>query len=303
MEIFYFIFGPIYSWITSKFINKLFRKKTAKEVLELNDGRLIELLEKRDATISKLEIESRKRELEKSSIFQSIRRSGLSIEKLIAEYDKPINAILISTYNQRTPDGTIYGRGGEDERFLRKELAKYKGESLGAGVYIVPPKNVPKWIRNRNDLKEWFEKKILKDNYCILKFLVLFDIRQKAYWMNYLHYQQRRKNAYTIGEILAPEDIFSEEWIAQTTTVAKIISNGDIGWLAHKHVSEDDLAILRLNQLAIENKIGKPPLRELVEGNYQGKLKTVLEEYGIHNSEEVAKSIISEAKFWNRKIK
>jgi len=274
--------------IIGKFYNKLLRKKTTKEVLELNNRRLIELLEERE----KLEEENKKRELEESSIFQSLRRSGLSIEKLIAEYDKPINAILISTFNQRTPDGTIYGRGGEDERFLSEELAKYEGKSLGSGVHLIPPKKVPKWIHNGNDLKEWFEKEILKDRYCILKFLVLFDIRRKAYWMNYLRYQQRRKNAYTIGEILTPEDIFSEEWITQTTTVAKIISNGDIGWLAHKHVGEDDLAIIRLNQLSIENKLGNPTLREFVHGNYENKLKTTLEEFNIHNSEEIAKSII-----------
>jgi len=298
------IISAIASWITSNILNRLFRlfgKKTTKEVLELNNRRLIELLEEREETISKLEKDKKKKELEKLSIFQSIKRSGLSTEKLIAEYDKPINAILISTYDQKIPDGTIYGKGGNP--FLPNELQKFNGKSLGSGVHLIPPQNVPRWIRNGNDLKKWFEEEILKDNYCILKFLILFDIRKKTFWMNYLQYSQTHKRNYTIGEVLTLEDIFNEDQISRTTTIAKIISNGDIGWLAHKHVSEDDLAILRLNQLAIENKIGKPSLRELAEGNYQGKLKAVLEEYGIHNSEEVSKLIISEAKFWNRKIK
>lgn len=300
MEIFYFIFGPIYSWIVGKFINKIFRKKTAKEVLELNNGRLIELLEKRDATISKLEIENKKKEIEKLSIFESIRRSGLLTEKLIAEYDKPINAILISAYSQKKPGKTIYG---EPDKFILRETGRYDGRHLGSGVYLIPPQKVPRWIHNGDDLKKWFGEEILKNRYCVLKFLILFDIRKNAFWMNNLQYTQTRKNASTIGEVLTLEDLFNEDQIAKTTTIAKIISHGDIGWLAHKHVSEDDLATLRLNQFAIENKIGKPPLRELAEGDYQSKLKTVLEEFGIHNSEEVAKSIISEAKFWNRKIK
>lgn len=304
MEIFYFVFGPVYSWIIVKFINKIFRKKTAKEVLELNNGRLIELLEKRDNTISELEIENKKKEIEKLSIFQSIQKSGLSTQKLIAEYNRPINAILICTYFQKIPDGTLYGK---DEKFVFKELQCYNPKSLGGGIYLIPPKNVPKKIHDKNSLHEWFDAEILKGRYCKLKFLLLVDLRKNAYWMNNLLYQPTDNPFHrihrNIGEVLSPEDIFSEGQILRTTTIAKIISNGDIGWLAHKHVSEDDLAILRLNQLAIESKIGKPSLRELVEGNYQGKLKTVLEEYGIHNSEEVAKSIISEAKFWNKKIK
>ncbi len=304
MEIFYFVFGPIYSLIIGKFINKIFRKKTAKEVLELNNGRLIELLEKRDATISKLDIENKKKEIEKLSIFQSIQKSGLLTEKLIAEYNRPINAILICTYFQKIPDGTLYGK---DEKFVFKELQCYNAKSLGGGIFLIPPKNVPKKIHDKNSLHKWFSAEVLKDRYCKLKFLLLVDLRENAYWMNNLPYQPPNNRWHkihrNIGEVLSPEDIFSEGQISRTTTIAKIISNGDIGWLAHKHVSEDDLAILRLNQLAMENRIGKPSLRELVEGDYQGKLKTVLEEYGIHNSEEVAKSIISEAKFWHSRLK
>lgn len=208
---------------------------------------------------------------------------------------------MISTYSQRIPDGTIYGKGGIP--FIRDELQKFNGKSLGSGVHLIPPQNVPRWIRNGIDLKKWFEEEVLKGRYCILKFLILLDIRKKAFWMNYLQYPQTRKMNYTIGETLALEDIFNEEQIARTTTIAKIISHGDIGWLAHKYVSEDDLVTLRLNQLSIENKLGNPTLRELAHGNYQSKLKAVLEEFNIHNSEEVAKSITAEAKFWNRKIK
>jgi len=300
MEFIIIFFSAIVSWITSNILNKLFGKKTAKEVLELNNRRLIELLETREETISKLEKENKKRELEKSSIFQSIRRSGLSIDKLIAEYDKPINAILISAYSQKKPGKTIYG---EPYKFVSRETERYDGRHLGSGVYLIPPPKVPKWIHNRDDLKKWFKEEILKNRYCVLKFLILFDIRENAFWMNNLQYTQARKNASTIGEVLTIEDLFNEEQIAQTTTIAKIISHGDIGWLAYKHVGEDDLATLRLNQLSIEDKLGNPTLRELARGNYQSKLKTVLEEFNIHNSEEVAKLIISEAKFWNRRIK
>lgn len=299
-----YIFSAIVGWITSKILDKLFRKKTAKEVLELNNRRLIELLEESKKEISELQKEKKRRELEKSSIFQSIRRSGLSTEKLIAEHNRPINAILICAYFQRIPDGTPYGKA---KKFVFEELQRYDCKSLGGGIYLIPPQNVPEIIHDKNDLHEWFDSEILKGRYCKLKFLLLVDLRKNAYWMNNLPYQPtdspfHRINR-NIGEVLSLEDIFNEDQISRTTTIAKIISHGDIGWLAHKHVSEDDLATIRLNQLSIENKLGNPTLRELKSINYKHKLKTVLEEFGIHNSEEVAKSIISEAKFWSRKIR
>ena len=92
MEIFYFIFGPIYGWITSKFINKLFGKKTAKEVLELNNGRLIELLEERNNTISELEIENKKKEIEAKykEIEEQLRDNKVSTEQLYTWFKEEI---------------------------------------------------------------------------------------------------------------------------------------------------------------------------------------------------------------------
>ena len=298
------IINAIVSWITANILDRLFRKKTTKEVIELNNKRLIELLEEREEAISKLEKESKKRELESYSLFQSIKKSGLSTEKLIAQYNRPINAILICTYFQKIPDGTPYGK---DKKFVFEELKRYDRKSLGSGIYLIPPKNVPEKIRDKNDLHEWFDAEVRKDRYCKLKFLLLVDLRKNAYWMNNLPYQPIENPFHrthrNIGEVLSLEDIFSEEQFAQTTTIARIINNGDIGWLAHKHVSEDILATIRLNQSLIENKLGNPTLRELARGNYQSKLKTVLGEFNIHNPEEVAKSIISEAKFWHSRLK
>jgi hypothetical protein len=298
------IINAIFGWITSRILDKLFRRKTTKEVLEINNRRLIELLEEHEEAISQLEKENRKKELETSSIFQSIKRSGLSTEKLIAEHNRPINAILICAYFQKIPDGTPYGKA---EKFVFDELQRYDCKSLGGGIYLIPPKNVPEIIHDKNDLHKWFDSEILKGRYCKLKFLLLVDLRKNAYWMNNLPYQPtdspfHRINR-NIGEVLSLEDIFNEDQISRTTTIAKIIGHGDIGWLAHKHISEDDLTTIRLNQVSIENKLGNPTLRELKSVNYQRKLKTVLDEFGINNSEEVSKSIISEAKFWHSRLK
>jgi len=295
-----YIIGAIVSWIISNILDKLFRRKTGKEILEISNRRLIALLEEREREITQLEKENRRNRIKNQSIFQSIKQSGLSVEKLLSEYNKPLNAILISAYSQKKPGITIYG---EPDKFILRELERFDGRHLGSGVYLIPPKKVPANMKNGNDLKEWFEEDILKNRFCVLKFLILFDIRKNAFWMNYLQYTQIRKNASTIGEVLALEDIFSEDQIAKTTTIAKIISKGDIGWLAHKYVSEDDLSIIRINQKLIENKLGNPTLRELALGNYRRRLQSVLEEFKIQNYEEATQLIISEAQFWNREIK
>jgi len=298
------IIGAIISWITSNILDKIFRKNRTKEVLEQNNKRLIELLEARDELISTLEKERKKGELERSTIFDSIRKSGLSTEKLIEKYNKPINAILICTYFQKVPDETPYGK---DYKFIFEELQRYNGKSLGGGIYVIPPQNMPEKINNRNDLNEWFDNEILKGRYCKLKFLILFDLRKNAYWMNNLPYQPTdnpfHRTHRNIGEVLPLEDIFNEDQIAQTTTIAKIVSHGDIGWLAHKYISEVDLAKLRVKQLSIENSLGNPTLKELVHGDYQSKIENALETINIDNPSEVAKSIIREAKYWYKRIK
>ncbi|GEM_PF-3010527 len=302
------IIDAIVGWVISNILDKLFGKKTGKEILELNNRRLIELLNDKEREITQLQADKQNTEVEKLSIFEQIRTSGLSTEKLINQlidnYNKPLSTIFICVYFQKVPDGTSYGKS---EQFVFQELQRYNCKSLGGGIYLIPPRNVPQKIIDRNSLHEWFDTEILKGRYCKLKFLLLIDLREKAYWMNNLPYQPVNNATHkihrNIGEVIPLEDLFDEERISQTTTVAKIISQGDIGWLARKYVSENDLAIIRLNQSSIESKLGNPKLQELALDNSRSKLTNVLNEFGITNSEAAAMSIISEARFWQREIR
>lgn len=293
-----FIISAIVSWITSNILNKLFRReKNNEEIIRLR-AELLKQLEERDRQIIKLNDEQREEIKEKRRIVDSIKRSGLSTEKLINRYGKSLNAILISCYNQKTPDGTVYGT---PEKFLFKELERFNGKHLGSGVYLIPPASIPTHIQNRNELEQWFETEILKGRYCILKFLIVFDLRKKAYWKNYLLYEQTHKISHTLGDVLDVEDLFTEEQL-KTTTIDNIIKSGDIGWLAYNYLSEGEIRIIRENQNAIEKSLGNPSLRLLADEPMIDKISSVLNNYAIDNSINVAKAIVSEAKFWQSKL-
>jgi hypothetical protein len=293
-----YIISAIVSWITSNILNKIFkREKTNEEIIKLR-LELIRQLEEKDKQIVKLSDVQKEELKERQRIIDSIKRSGLSTEKLIDRYGKGLSAILISCYNQRIPDETVYGK---PEKFLYEELERFNGKHLGGGVYLIPPASVPKQIRNRSDLEQWFNTEILKGKYCILKFLILFDLGKKAYWKNYLLYKQARELNRTLGDVLDIEDLFTEEQI-KTTTIGNIIRGGDIGWLVYNYLSESEFQVIRNNQNTIENTLGNPSLRTLANDGMVEKISSVLNSYSINNSTDIAKAVISEAKFWQSKL-
>jgi hypothetical protein len=294
MEMF---FSAIVGWFTSKILDSVFFRKKGdnKEIIGTYERRLAE----KDERIQKLEKSQKKREKEKRRIIQSIKRSGLSTDKLVERYDKPLNAILISYVTQVEPSGTGYYRPC---KFVQDELKSFNAKRLGGADLLIPPAKVPGWIKNRNDLELWFEKEILKGRYCKLRFLILFDLRKKAFWKNYVPYTQKKPWNYTIGEVLDVEDLFTEEQINRIA-LSNIIRDGDVVWLASGLLSGTELEKIHSNQTLIENKLGTPSLRELADDHTVSKLSVALTDIEISNPDEVSKAIVDEAKFWHSRLK
>lgn len=290
-------FSAIVGWFTSKILDSVFFRKKGdnKEIIGTYERRLAE----KDERIQKLEKSQKKREKEKRRIIQSIKRSGLSTDKLVERYDKPLNAILISYVTQVEPSGTGYYRPC---KFVQDELKSFNAKRLGGADLLIPPAKVPGWIKNRNDLELWFEKEILKGRYCKLRFLILFDLRKKAFWKNYVPYTQKKPWNYTIGEVLDVEDLFTEEQINRIA-LSNIIRDGDVVWLASGLLSGTELEKIHSNQTLIENKLGTPSLRELADDHTVSKLSVALTDIEISNPDEVSKAIVDEAKFWHSRLK
>jgi len=282
-----FIINTIWSWIISHILDHIFSTgRKTEEIIITYERRLVD----KEKSIEKLTREQKKAEKERLRVIDSLKRSGLSTEKLVERYDKPLNAILIS-YSHQNPKG-----------FIKDEIGRYNSKWLGGEVSIIPPTNVPKNIKNKDDLKIWFEDEILKGRECKLKFLTLIDIRAKSYWYTYLPNADIERIHSTIGEKLSIEDIFTTEQI-KTIALKDIIQAGDIAWLSSRVLSLDELKTIHLNQTTIERKLGNPSLRELANDEMLSKLLSVLAEFGIASPEEVSEAIIDEAKFWNKKIK
>ncbi len=290
------IINSIYGWITAQILNRIFFSRNSnKEIIHAYDERLKE----KDENIKKLTKEEKKYARERFRVIQALKRSGLSTDKLVERYDRPLNAILISYVTQVKP-----GKKGYYEKckFVQLELKKYGALNLGGADALIPPSKVPKWIKNRLDLKLWFESKILKGRYCKLRFLILFDLRNKAFWNSYIPYKQKQPWNFTLGEVLNIEDLFTEEQINRIA-LGDVIRDGDIAWLASHFLATTELEVVHKNQSIIERKLGNPTLKEISKGTISDKLSSVLDEYGINNSLEVAKDIISEARFWDLRLK
>ena len=282
-----YLFSAIIGWIVSNILNQFFfRARKTGQIIETLEGRLAE----KDKSIEQLRREQKRRTKEKHHIVQALKRSGLSTDKLISKYDKPLNAILIS-YSWQEPKG-----------FIKEELARYNSKWLGGDVSLIPPANIPRNIRNVDDLRTWFENEILKGRQCKIKFLILVDLKTKAYWNTYLPDPHIERIHNSIGERLDIEDLFTDEQIGRIA-LSDIIRSGDIAWLASHILSADELEIVHKNQSLIEGELGNPSLRLLSDEHITDKLSTILAQHGISNSEEVSKVIVREAKFWHSRLR
>jgi len=284
----------IWSWIVCKILDKIFSKKGENEkIIQKYQQHIFELQNKKDAA----EAEALNEKFKVLKITDSLKRTGVSVEKLIDRYNKPLNAILISYASQG-----IKSENGKFRKlaFVKQELLRYNAKYLGGTTSLIPPSKVPPNIKIVKDLQEWFEKEILKNRYCKLRYLALIDLKN-VFWRKYLPYKQKAPLHFTIGEVLNIDDIFTEDQINKIS-LAQIIRDGDIVWLASRALSEAELDIIIKNRRIIEEKLGNLSLREFADDNKIESISKILSEFiGMPN--EIAKSIVNEAKFWESQFR
>jgi hypothetical protein len=297
-----FIIDDIISWLVGKVMDFFFPKKDENkkliDILLEREGAINRLRKEKDILKSRFEEESTKQINTKKRIIDSLKRRGLSTEKLIEKYNKPLNAILISYASQKVKTNKGYLK---EDSFIREELKKYGSKYLGGTDAIIPPTRIPKKIKNNEDLRKWFEKKILKERYCKLKFLSLIDLKKKTFWKTYLPYEQKKPKHFSIGDVLKLEDLFNEEDI-KNISVSEIIKDGDILWLASSLLGEKELDKLVRNQKRIESQLGNPSLRELTSDLMIPRLNKILSKI-LTKPNEISVAIVEEARFWNNKLK
>ncbi len=286
-----FIIDDIISWIVNKVLNKIFPPKdNNEEVIKILSGRIDSLHKEKDLALNELQSE-------KQQLLRGLRRKGISVNKLIERYDKPLRGILFSYASQFVNEN---GRT-KSTPFISNELKRYNAKYLGGNTTLIPPSKVPKFIKNRRDLEKWFETDILKGRYCKVIYLALIDIKNNTFWKTYLPYKQKRPRFHSIGEVLDPEDILSEKEL-KAISISEMIRDGNIGWLAATILTPKELETIMNCQTIIENKLGNPSLRLLSQDNMVKPLAEALAPY-IGSADSVAKTIVDEARFWDSKLK
>lgn len=294
-----FIIDDIIGWIIAKILDKFFSKKEDNlEVIKLYESRMRSLQGEKEQLAENLSKAKETHKKEQTRVIDSLKRRGLSVEKLIEKYDKPLNAILISYVTQKAPTTTGYYK---DTKFVREELKRFNVKSIGGCVSLIPPSKVPPHIKDRKDLKEWFEKEILKGRFCKVPFLILFDLKKHAFWNTYLPYKQKKPFYHTIGESLSVEDLFTEKQINKIA-LSTVIKDGDITWFASSVLGESEVDIIIKNQAVIEKSLGNPSLRVLANNVTTAQLSKSLSPF-LKKPDDVAKAIIEEAKYWDSKLK
>ena len=288
-------FGKLISDFLENFFPNVFKNKT-KEIIQIYERRI----EKKNEEISRLEktklTQEKRFKKNEKRIIGSLKRRSIATEKLIEQYPNPLNTILISYSSQH--EGS--GKGTKRSHFLREELARYNSKYLGGSDALIPPAFVPGSLQTQEDLKRWFERKILKGRYCKIKFLIMFDLKKSAFWGTYLPYIQKDPKHHTLGEVLNVEDVFTDEQIDRLA-ISDIITAGDIAWLSSSILSVEELDVILRNQRRIENELGNPSLRILSDSSIEDKLSKALSRY-IEKPHKVSEAIVKEATFWLEKI-
>lgn len=290
-------FGKLILNALEKQFPKLFRNKT-KEIVGIYESRINEKNQEIQRLHEERQALQQQHTVEQNRISHSLKRRSISVEKLIEKYHKPLNAALISYATQREDLG---GGRIRESHFIKDELARYNAKYLGGTESLIPPISLPSHIKSQKDLEGWFSTEILKGRYCKLKYIIIFDIRNGAYWGTFLPFAQKKPIHRSIGEVLRPEDIFTDEQI-NTIAISDVINSGDIAWLASTVVAGDELQLILQNQKLLEERLQYPPLRLLADEKMKGPLADALAGV-ISSPAEVANAIVEEAIFWYARIK
>lgn len=233
------------------------------------------------------------------TVINSLKNKSLSKENIIKKYSSGLFIILFQYSNQKI--------NNKNNSFIRNELEeRYNVKSLGGALKVIPPKSVPKNIKNGEDLKNWFKKSIqskYKNSSCIISVLGILDLKN-VYWKNDYSYDTKYK---TIGSELGLDDIFESEEISkilskENISVIEPILDGDIAFLCSLFLTDKEMKTIYENQIEIEKELNLS-LIDLTYDYNSEKIKSIFSNYfNKKKSENITNRLITEAKYWHSKL-
>lgn len=260
------------------------------EEKEKKEKQLLDLVEKREEKI-KIKKDKLKEVRENLSVkerfIESVERKGISRKELIRKYSNEI-PIIILNYGMSQPNGWI------------KDILKEKFNAVGiSGGRVIPPDQIPEdLIKGEINIDEWLDKYLYEgrdDRKAAIAYATLADYRNTA-WRKDIP----NSGTYTIEDQLEQKidisNYLSKKFyrLEEVTNSIEHIEKGDIGFLASKYLTKDELKNIHKNQQKIEKELGNPNLKELASKDIKQDLIENLNQY-VSDTENVAEGIISQA--------
>lgn len=262
------------------------QKEEKIEKLQEREENLLAEMKEKDDQIE--EVESRLEIIRddltvRERLIESLDRDGVRRTELLDKYDDEIPFIVIN-YNKNEPDRWL----------IEKLKEEYNAEGLSGGGAVIPPEEVPDNLKNnKRSIDNWWEENILEEGKKILLVhATLGDLRNVTWHDDFPKY-----STWTIQEAIDVEDYLPDDFyeLDEVTNSIEHIEKGDIGFLASKYVTRQEIKSIHENQKKIEKRLGNPNIRELGNEEMKPELAEVLDGY-VADPENVASGVIFQAK-------
>lgn len=216
-------------------------------------------------------------------LIESLEREGVSRRELIRKFDQRIPALIIN-YTSTNKDNWLKDVLNE----------KYDSVGLSGGERVIPPDKVPeKLLTEEMTIDEWIEQELFEgqdDREAVIVHASLVDLRYTGWEKNTYAYGDTIEQRITVTDYL--EDEFYK--LDEITNSIEHIEQGDIGFLASKYVTDEEMERLHENQNDIEKNLGNPSIKELANEDIEEELIRVLKGV-VDDPQNVAEGIIFQA--------
>ncbi|MDD5193773.1 MAG: hypothetical protein PHF67_04290 [Candidatus Nanoarchaeia archaeon] len=262
-----------------------------------------------ESKIDKNEIMESKVNQLMEKISQELHNEHINKEFLLRRLDRPIFCLLV----HKTEEDNIKDHKLKSIRDSILPKLGFRGLKLSRGIYILPPSKMPP-LRNKEELDQWINKKILKriprNHRYIFSFIALIDLR---YVISIKEDKLTKKNYETLLEVINPEELITISQGLKYLQTKKNISFKDLINLPSLSFLSDNTSLdlknrelLKQNNDIIIEDIERDLKKEIFTENIvrmdeeflQNKIKKYLE----INMEDI-KIIKFNARFWMEILK
>lgn len=248
--------------------------------------------EKKEALKEKKKRENRRL----SNLKRALQRKGIDTEYLIDKYGDSVYAPIMVLTHFSAPNNNTE----DDEKFIKSNLEALDTKMLQGGTRIVPPRNFDQSIETREELESWFHENVLggRDNLGYkLEALLIADITRVFDKDASKGEDESGFPANTVTELFETDTVVPDDDLFDILSRSDRISleeelRENIALLAVHSASETQMEEIIEVQSTLEDELGE---LSQIAATKPTEIKSVLEDEGISDSEELAESMHQEA--------